>query len=251
MSEQLPIDLLTYMSIEDTTPIRRLTIYQHILAKAESHRISPDLRVHVDRAIEVDQEAASLWDKVKNNKDAPVGTRQIDAEVDASVGGIFNVANAMRLGSIEGSEKYEAAARLLEKGFPNGVRAITDLPYQQQHRMVTRLIHSLRSKLAPQANMLGLGDMVDRLDAANTKYGAALSNTNASGNLRALALERDKEGQVMLAQTLIRVLAENLGAGDDARARSHLLKAFHDDQEEARALKARGRSTPGLLSAVD
>jgi hypothetical protein len=115
----------------------------------------------------------------------PPEAAQADSMVDHGVAALDSYIDSQAR-MYQGEERGAAAERLSEHLLPNGVAAITRLPYAEQHGQVDALLdRAAEPELADDvAQLPDLTNMLAKLREHNTKYGAILDQ-------RAVKLDRE------------------------------------------------------------
>jgi len=150
--------------------------------------------------------------------------QRIDGRVDRTLTGLRDSAMNLIKGADEEEEKELIAdvENFVHAIFPNGVKAVTSLPYQEQLVAVSAIVGKLEGELSPLVNKLGLTVNVNRLFKLVPEYDAAQKNVDT------LDFGKVKAARATGQNYLLRIVAKVLGTFDQptgvhAEKRSALL----------------------------
>jgi hypothetical protein len=165
------------------------------------------------------------------------GAVRVDADLDATLGDLFEFFELHANRRRESAQKTAAQA-IVKHLFPSGVFPITSSQYDEQHSLITTLIKALKRDHAKELDILHARDLLDDLDAVNTKFGEALDILG-----RDTVSYADTQAQRTLADEEFKKVTLIIHADycDDDATRADLLKAIEaQDARTGRYFKRRG-----------
>jgi hypothetical protein len=172
------VSLRQWIRVNVLTVGRRLLALKQMRALAAA-RGEPPLIDSIDQLIAYDEELIgreNLWRQQRDQSLTRPEGKRVDALVDRQISLVFSTSAQC----LEGLDPLKDAA-LRAKGeamlgglFPNGVGAITSLPYDDELAVVEHIIKGLEGEWAPVVAELGLTRQVARLRALGAEYAAAL-----------------------------------------------------------------------------
>lgn len=135
------------------------------------------------------------------------------------------------------------ANRFVQEAFPNGVAAITSLPYPDQAAAMEDLMERLRGPLAPMVTELGLSDQVAYLGEITVEYRAAVEEGNGALTFDYVRATRDR-GQDLFTGVVALVIATYYDLDNPAHveARKRLLAPVMAQDTAIRAYLSRRTS---------
>lgn len=170
----------------------------------------------------------------------PPETMAMDSVVDRCLGGAHGYLDAQRR-FFPGEPRGDAAGHIIEAIFPDGVAAVTHLPFAEEHARVTVLLEQLESDELVDAVALlpEFPELIARLRQRNDEYGELLraaSDVPTHDELRAAQQHcRDLVAAVVaLALGLYALRAPD--RGDECE---HLLEPVWNQNEAVRAIRRR------------
>jgi hypothetical protein len=199
------------------------------------------------RGMTAAQTALDLRLRAQNNSAAlyPAEAAAADNLVDhgvVAVEGYLDVQARM----YRGEERAAAADRLRDELLPNGVAAITRLPYAEQHGQVSTLLgRAAAPELAADVAALPeLPSLLTRLGTINDDYGTILSNVAARRPTSEELREAERRSQELLEATVALIIGQcALEQPENTADRDHLLEPIMQQNAAIRASR-RQRRTP-------
>jgi hypothetical protein len=172
----------------------------------------------------------------------PPEASELDTLADYGITGLSGYCEVqMRL--YHGQERAAAAARIRRALLPDGVGAVTRLPYAEQHQRVAALIErALGPALAADMVLLPeMAELIARLRVINDDYGAALARTDDAPTREELRAAR-AQLQELLAATVGMILGHYALQGPQGQAdRDYLLEPILVQDEALTAARRRRR----------
>jgi hypothetical protein len=221
---------------------RRLFALRRVLERVSKRDGDPALRARIAAAIAEDERTRALeiaWSGREENAQHGAGAKALDAELDRSLAALdqFLAAQVKVLGPEH--ESHQAAVLLRKAAFPNGLTAVTSLPYVLEQEEVRRILTELRAPgRAEAAEMLGLTPHVEVIAALNERY-RELLNVDRDDLSWQQVLEARAEGQARLAWIVVLLLAAFV---DQPEARAEVLAPVFD-QDRAIVRHRKGRTS--------
>jgi hypothetical protein len=194
--------------------------------------------------VSVAQEALDLLLRAQTNHTGqyPPEAAAADNLVDhgvAAVDGYLEVQARM----YQGEPRADSAERLRDALLPNGIAAITRLPYAEQHGQVGALL-ARAADAALAAHVAALPEMaslLQRLGVFNDRYGAILSQV-APRPTRDELREAERRCQEILEATAALIIGHYaLHEPDNRASRDHLLEPILQQNEAIRAARRQRR----------
>jgi len=168
------------------------------------------LVLQCDAAIAHDRSTRALESKWSAGKDATLyspETSQLDVLVDIALGALRDTIDAEARDSAPGDTLGEAATNLQQEIFPNGVAAITTLPFVDELDELERIIEIVQSpKWSSVVQSLGLARRVARIVDLETKYRAAIAV-----DTKTISFSQVKDARAQGQSLLLSVVAHILG----------------------------------------
>jgi hypothetical protein len=172
----------------------------------------------------------------------PPEASELDTLVDYGVGGFSGYCEVqMRL--YHGQERAAAAARIRQALLPDGVGAVTRLPYPEQHQRVTALIERAQAPAlaADMALLPEMAELIARLRVINDDCGAALARTDDAPTREELRAAR-AQLQELLAATVGLIVGHYALQWPEGQAdRDYLLEPILTQDEALTAARRRRR----------
>jgi hypothetical protein len=191
----------------------------------------------VEEAMELDARQRAL-----RPSKFPPEARELDELVDAAVNGLDSYWES-QIALFRGEERAAAAARLRRVLLPDGIGAITQLPYADQHIHIEALLVRAQepAALADLAILPEMDVMLARLREVNTRYGERLHDTQESLTRQDVRARHDECQELLCA--LACLIIGHFGALPERHAdRDHLLDPILRQNEALRARRRRRRA---------
>jgi hypothetical protein len=127
---------------------------------------------------------------------------ELDNLVDFGISGLWGYCE-VQVRLFHGQERAHAAGRVRRALLPDGVAAVTRLPYTEQHQRVNAIVERAQSPgLAADVALLpDMPALIGRLSELNQRYGVALAHTDDAPSREQIRAERAR-CQDLLAATL-------------------------------------------------
>jgi hypothetical protein len=231
-----------FLHFPKLTPGRRRMALQRMKVVAASSG-PPLLVTAIDDAILLEDRALALaarWNKAgEDHAIHAEDARKLDALVDRGLSG-FHDSLQLAVRAL-GEAQAGPAQALLEVFFPKGPGALTNLPYVDQHALVTQMLERLAEPVHRDAiATLHLQVWVERIREVNHRYGRALSRPERLTYEQVAAA--DRAGWMAMLSVIARVLGLHpTDSEPDLQGRRALLQPLTDQQEEMASLRARRR----------
>lgn len=177
------------------------------------------------------------------NAQYPVEATTLDNLVDHGVAGIASYVD-LQARMYQGTPRADAAERMRQALLPEGIAAITMLPYAAQHEQVNLL---LERAAAPElqehvAALPELTSLLARLRELNEAYGAALRQVESAPNSEQMRAARLR-GQDLLAEVMALIIGNHATQpGADPSARDRLLEPILRQNAAIGAARRRRRA---------
>jgi len=173
----------------------------------------------------------------------PSEAGELDGLVDLGVSGLSGYCEVqMRL--YHGQERASAAGRVRNALLPDGIAAVTRLPYAEQHRRVAVMIERAQSPaLAADVALLPeMPALIQRLGELNQRYGVSLAHTEDAPSREDLRAERAR-CQDLLAATVGMILGHFAMLPPERQAdRDYLLEPILSQNDAITAARRRNRA---------
>ncbi|GAB4541207.1 MAG: hypothetical protein Tsb0020_54190 [Haliangiales bacterium] len=178
-------------------------------------------------------------------------TGLVDSAVDGAIVGLDGLLVAQERAFAD-EPRGAAAGRLRRALLPRGVRAVTSLPYAQQHEQVDALLRRARSpELADNvAEVPEVAPFLERIGALNERYGEVLRMVDESPTRAEINAAEDRADDI-LSETVAAIVAHfamppasqaaPTNAADVAEARDALLEPIWQQNEALRQQRRRRR----------
>ena len=172
----------------------------------------------------------------------PPAALALDTIVDRCLGGVSGYLD-VQIRMYPEEPRGEAAERLLRALFPDGVAAVTSLPFAEEHGQVNVILDRAQaSDLAADVEALPeLPSLLARLRERNDEYGAVLRQQQdgpSRDELRAVY----RQCQDRLAETMALIIGlYALRSPDNIEERDHLLEPIVQQNQALRAIRRRRR----------
>ena len=215
----------------------------------------PDLVQRIDTALVDDRETRALDNRWAGSRGTPIYSSdvpQIDNWVDQLLTSIRDAAASFTKGAFAGTSRQLEAERFLKAAFPNGVQAITSLPYIDQVAAVEVLLGQMQSSLGAQISALGLIGLVERLAELTAQYRVAVDQGREELDFATVQASR-RRGQ----RNLLEVVAMIIGAyyshtdADHMARRDQLLAPIMEQDKAIRALMSARRAVSDIDPDAD
>jgi Family of unknown function (DUF6261) len=233
-------DIASLIDLHQFPTGRRLFALRRVHERVRERDGDPGLLARIEAAIAQDERTRALevaWRAQSDRTQHGVGAQALDAELDRSLSALDQVLAAQLKAFGPEHERHQAAAALREAAFPNGLGAVTSLPYVLEAEEVRRILDELRRPAMVQAvDRLGLTPQVEGIAELNQRYGELLSVNRVTVSFDQVAQAR-AEGQARLAWLVV-YLVVAFDEDPDARA-AVLAPVFEQDEAIARSRKGR------------
>jgi hypothetical protein len=183
------------------------------------------------------------WARSKNRSTARGRATFVDKQIDGLLG-IIHSSLANNVGGLdENAAAASASQRILEQIFPQGVKPIISLPFEDQLAVNDVIISRLKEDLREDADRASVGHFVQRLESLNDEFREELRKPQTKEiDYEELVAARDK-GNLNVRYYVASVLAAYPPDGDDADQGVALLQPILEQSERMRQSR-RGRRTP-------
>ena len=232
----MAVELSDFISVYRLTSGRAAYALRQSLAAAQELNLVA-LAGPIERALATALRCRALELSYKRPESAPLhgqGANVADAELDRAWSRLAStLANTAELFGAATPEGI-AGARLLERIFPEGVAAITSLPYVEEQESSRLMVGRLRAApLASDVATLHLEPAVARLSALTDQLGEALQ---AKQRVDIPKWEEVRAARLELHQSVLRMVARICGSLPEADAtstshRTALLAPLLEQQE--------------------
>jgi hypothetical protein len=238
------MDLETWIEVGTLSTGRRLFALRQMKAVAQALGGNQDVEARIDEAIAHEEQTRDLellWGGVRAGNVDARAMKPIDHRVDKVITAVRDGAEAQRQGAADDDPIHETVDTFLKTAMPEGVFAITSLPYVDELSATQKLLAMLQGPLAGTVTELGLGRQVGQLAALLPQYEAGLNGTGALAVTFAPVRTSRQRGQRYLREIVALVLGRyNRDEDPEHRsARAHLLTPLLKQVEAARALRGR------------
>lgn len=178
MLSQKP-SLRRYFALYVLTVGRRLLAMRQTLVLVEAHNGPDALRANLVQLIKYDEGLVgreNLWRQQRKSSKARPDAKQVDGSVDKQLGSIFTTTDKFLAGLDPEADKdfIVQGQKMLAELFPEGVGAITNLPYEDELEAVRYILSELGGTWKSTVAELGLNRHVARLHTLTDDYEAAL-----------------------------------------------------------------------------
>jgi hypothetical protein len=201
---------------------------------------------HAQAAVAYDSETLQLkinW-KAAHTSNARFSpeTVKLDQQLDRMVTGLDGYLDSQIRLYGEDSEEGQAAIEIRHTALPDGPAAITQLGFDQESEAVKALIVRLGQPdlQAPIALLPELAKHIEQVHVHHAKYAKALDKDVKVGPSREEIRQRQADGQELLAQSKVLILA-NYIATKDSDATRELLAPIERQSEAIRSARRRRR----------
>ena len=210
--------------------------------------------------LEASLEAQRGFIRLKNaeasaGRDAAMHARNakvVDAQLDRALTALSRTLDNLIHGLTAESEEAQLATSIQGRLFPQGVSAITSLPYVDQHMAVANLLALVNEDdgaLMTELELLGQRVFVDRIGELNQAYGELVTRPQRMTPSVLAQLDRDAARQFGYA--VAQCLAATASDSDEhTEWRTQLLQPIVDQQQELAKLRERRREG-GLPAGMD
>lgn len=244
----------SYIRFPRMTPGRRSVAIERARASLEQMSELSHLMPALDEAEAAQRRAIAAhgtWARGKDSRNFHSRTaveldRDLDRALSALHGSLQGAARAFPVGRDEG--RWSRA--LLDAVFPDGVRAISALPFVDQAAAVDALLERVRaSERAEAVGGLGISFLVDRIAEINTAYTQGLSEVRVTyAEVRTI----DDEAYLAMLRVLARFVAVAAsGDPEDVARAQRLLRPFEDQRAEQARLRSRRAARGDSAASVD
>ena len=230
------------------TLARRLQALRRMRQRIGSYRTMARFAQPLDDLIAMHEAALRLRREVNSQEERAAmhaeEARILDPQVDQTVSGLHGMLTTM-ITAFAADHPLGASARaLMDRAFPDGVAAITKLPYVEQHTAVDLLLELFfaEGEVTPEASALGLAPLLAQIRAMNAQYGALLTQPR-----RAEARQEAKDADDASWARTTMVLTGLLGTAwsdseEHTAARRDVFEPWVEQEEEAALLRRRRKA---------
>jgi len=246
--------LSSLLSLNQFSTGRRLFAFYRVLEVAKSMQAAV-VEALVTSAIAADEATYELelrW--AKKRRTGKPSAKQVKAQralqktdnlVDKALSGLRDGAISLIKAADPEEEKelINDVEHFLDAIFPNGVQAVTNLPYDEQSIAVKAIVGKLAGELAALVTKLGLQVNVDRLTKLSARYAEELTGVDTLEFGNVMAAREAGQG------FLLRVTAKIIGTydeptGEGAQKRAALLGPIVKQNEAISDYVRARRSVP-------
>ena len=225
---------------------RRLYALKSCLAAAKETPANETLIALIEEAIVHDTETVELeraWARSREISSARGEAVQIDNQIDGLLGAIQSSLKSTVAVLTKDDPVAIAAQKLMAQLFPEGVRAIITLPFEDQLVVNQSIIHSLTGDLAGEAGITGIAPFVKRLETLNAQFRNELENgVKKEINFNTIAAANDKGNLYLRRITAVVLGAYNADTAEDTQKRHSLLAPILEQCDRVRLLRKGRRS---------
>ena len=214
-----------------------------------------EIAAHVARAIEQFHRIKEMQTRHRTGRTNLYGrdTFVLDKQLDRALATVDSVIEGQTLLFPRGHRRAEAAITMRTALFPEGVAAITNLPYVQQRVEVDRMLAAhMDPSLAPaRADLPELDVMIARVAEVNQQYGASIDAYDRDRPSAEELHAARKIGQTFLAEIVALIVARHvLSAPEQQPAVAALLEPILRQQDAIRATRRRRRPARDIDSGT-
>jgi hypothetical protein len=241
--------LETLFRLALSTSGRRLLALRQVRAIATDYGLS-ELIQHIDAALVGERATRALdnrWDSTRNKVIYADDVSAIDNWVDQLLTSIRDQAQGYVKDVLRGTALYDHAEHFLAEAFPNGLQALTSLPYVEQVAAVEVLLGDLLGKLAADVSALNLGALIQRLAELSAEYRAAVDKGRDDLTFAEVQTMR-KRGQRNLLEIVAMIVGTYHSHTNSLHneRRAALLQPILEQDRLIRAYNARRRAAPDI-----
>ena len=220
---------------------RRMYALQNCLDAAGNTGADAALIALIEEAIVHDTETVELersWARSKEISSARGEAVQLDNQIDGLLGAIHSSLKST-VAVLPGDDPVAVAARkLITRLFPEGVRAIITLSFEDQLVVNQSIIQSLTDDLAGDAAITGVAPFVKRLETLNARFRTELENNfKKEIDYSAIEAANDKGNLYLRRITAVVLGAWNADTPEDAQKRQTLLAPILEQCDRVRVLR--------------
>jgi len=233
------------LSLQRLSPGRRVQALTRILERLPD--AMRDLEPLIEAALAAQHRVIELARSFKADRDFAAmhesRARTLDAELDAALGALGDAIDSLIRLLPDDDPEFGMALELNDRMFPNGVNAVTRLPYVEQHSTVGSMLGSVRrddGAWVDNIDRLGLSRYVDRIAELNEAYGATL--TKRDGLTYDALRTAISEAYEPFAEVIVRLLGHPSVPVGDVETRYGLVRPVLDQQAEASQYRRRRRT---------
>lgn len=249
------MDLEVWIEVGVISTGRRVFVLQQMKAVAQEIGGNEAVLARIDEAMAHEEQTRDLelqWGGVRAGNVGARAVKPIDHRLDKAITSVRDGAEAQRKGAADDDPVRETVDTFLNTAMPEGVHAITSLPYVDELSATQKLLATLQGPLAGTVSELGLNRQVGRIAEILPTYEAALRGTGEVGVTFAPVREARTRGQRYLREIVALILGQYNRDEDPAHraARERLLTPLAKQVQAARALRGR-RSGHGTEPVED
>lgn len=215
----------SYIKLYQFTSGRRLFVYREIKDIAKELN-QPTLVAHIDKAYAYEIKVRDLEEQWLSQKGLGVSSdlRPYDNALDRSLTGFAKYCESFQHGMDEDNPTYIAASRISNAAFPNGVLAITRLPYVDELSSVEALLKKLsKDEYKDALTKLNMSLMLNNIKTKYQEFYDAYNNVKSQsvnyGDVKAARTQ----GQQYLVQMVAIILGTFYNDEDHVAKRQRLL----------------------------
>lgn len=247
--------LLSLFKFTKLSSGRRLRVFREMRKRARERSMT-DLVAFLDQAIVHEKRTHELNRRWRTQgRSRTIGGPDIgaiDGLTDQSLTSLRDMVVAYIRGALPGDVKAELAERVRKAIFPDGVSAITSLPYVEELAALELILDALRDELQVEVSALGLTHMVERLTTLFEMYQSALDAGGDHLWFRDVKAARER-GHVFMLEAVSQVLGRFFREADPshAEARAELLEPVLEQDQAMRDYLRSRRKDRGTGGEVD
>jgi hypothetical protein len=239
--------LFTLISIPFLTTGRRLFALKQCLELAKELMLAP-LVTLIEEAILHDQGTIGMeraWTRSKKVSKARGNAVVLDNSIDGIIGSIQSTMLNHKVALAPNNPIVKAADIILSQLFPEGVKPIITLPFEEQLSVNDDIVNRLKTDLKEACALTGIAGYVENLETLNEAFRLELRKTATKETTFDVIEARQAEGNLFVRQVVALVLGTFYQKTAEAsEKRSALLKPILDQCERLRQSR-KGRRPAG------
>lgn len=233
-----------FLKIYQFTSGRRLLVYRQTKNVAKALNFTA-LEQHIDKAHAFERETRKMerrWKSQGALSQQTTDYRPLDNALDRALSGLSKHCESYTHSMDPSSDHYQSAMLILQTAYPNGLQAVTQIPYEEELSEVESLLEELgKVEFAPHIQRLNLKPMLDNIKSRHQAFYAAFSASQAPtldyGTVRA----RRAQSQDLLLQMIAIILGKYYDSDSHSESRNKLLSPFQLQQGRISDLVSRKR----------
>lgn len=238
------MDLEVWIDVGALSTGRRLFALEEMKGEAQALGENEDVVARIDEATAHDEhtrDLEGLWGGVRAGNLDSVNMGAVDARLDKVISAVRDGAEAQRQGAPDDDPIHETVDTFLKTAMPEGVYAITSLPYVDQLSATQKLLATLRGPLAGTVSELGLTRPVNLIAQILPEYRAGLHGPGGLGVTFVPVREARLRGRRYLREIVALIVGRYNRDEDPVHraARERLLTPLLKQVQAARALRGR------------